>query len=227
MKLRISVFSLLLALFIGGSAYLVQEPGSQAVQDMASIDECGYNEDIPEVEDYMRLITFGDPYMGNFDAGVTVVEYFDPNCPHCKTFHPIMKQVIADNEQHARFFMIPFVLWQYSLAQAEALFVAGQDGKYFEMLDAQYDNQKAGGMSLDELVLLAEDIGLDPEVFRGRLERGLNQRMIIARRQEISDLGIGGTPTVMINGRFISSDSKSRECMNQLIAGVAIQSSGG
>ena len=183
----------------------------------AGPDECSFAQDIPVVEDYLRLVTFSEPYQGKFDSGVTVIEYFDPNCPHCKTLHPIMKEVIAANSKNARFFMIPFVLWQYSLPQAEALFVAGQDGKYFEMLDAQYQIQQPGGLSLDQLVALSQDIGLDPVKFRPRLEKGLNQRMIMARREEIRDLGVQGTPALMNNGKFVDSGSKSLTCINQLI----------
>jgi protein-disulfide isomerase len=208
MMARISLLPLLFALLVSSFA---DEPAIRVD------DECKFSADIPVVEDYLRLITFSDPYKGNFDAGVTVIEYFDPNCPHCKTLHPIMNEVIADQGEDARFFMIPFVLWQYSVPQAEALFVAGQDGKYFEMLDAQYERQKPGGLIFDELVQIAVEIGLDKDVFKSRMEKGLNQRMIMARRQEISELGIRGTPSVMINGKFVASDSKSTACITELI----------
>ena len=128
-----------------------------------------------------------------------------------------MKDVIAANSKNARFFMIPFVLWQYSLPQAEALFVAGQEGKYFEMLELQYKYQKAGGMSPDELVSLSKDLGLDPQKFRARLEKRLNEPMIMARREEIRQMGVQGTPAVMINGKFVDGGSKSLTCINQLI----------
>ncbi len=173
------------------------------------------------MEDFTSLISISDPYMGNLDADVTVIEFFDPNCPHCATFHPIMKQVVEDSGQHAHFYMVPFPLWQYSLMQVEALFVAAQDGLYFEMLEAQYAHQKQGGMSMEELTVLASDIGLDPEIFRQRLERGLNQPQILERRKKIVDTGLRGTPSVMINGRYVASDSKSRLCLNELIAEAA------
>ena len=70
---------------------------------------------------------------------------------------------------------------------------------------------------MDQLVALSQDIGLDPVKFRTRLEKGLNQRMIMARREEIRDLGVQGTPALMINGKFVDSGSKSLTCINQLI----------
>lgn len=205
-------------LFAAGFILFDLEPVQTPVQTPVQSDpECGYSDTIPEVPDFMRLITFGDPYQGNFDADVTVIVYFDPNCPHCKTLHPIINNVILARGDTARYFTVPYVLWQYSLMQTEALFVAGQDGKYFEMLEAQYEHQQAGGMGIDELVSLAKQIGLDPEVFRTRVERGMNQGMILARRQEIIDLGIRGTPAVMINGRVVDGQSKSLECIVELI----------
>lgn len=227
MKLRFSLLPLFVFLpfwvILRSFSPTSSETTAPSDEDSATpvIEECSFTDEIPAVEDYMSLVSFGDPYKGNFDAEVTVIEFFDVNCPHCRTFHPIMEQVVEDSGAHARFFMIPFVLWQYSLLQTEALFVAAQDGLYFEMLQAQYDNQKQGGMNMDELTVLAGDIGLDQQVFRQRLERGLNQRMILERRQQISETGVRGTPSVMINGRFISSDSKSRVCLNQLIAETA------
>jgi predicted DsbA family dithiol-disulfide isomerase len=89
------------------------------------------------------------------------------------------------------------------------------------MIDAQYQAQKPGGMSLDELVSIASQIGLDPDLFLERLERGQYQQMIIERRSRIADAGVRGTPSVMINGRLVASESKSRTCMNELIAEIA------
>lgn len=182
---------------------------------------CAYSTSISPVEDWGRLISMGDPAIGDPDAEVTVIEYFDPNCPHCKTLHPIMTRVIADRKDVAVFYKIPFPLWRYSLPQIEALYVAAQDNRYYEMLNMQYARQQPGGLGIDALVAIAGEIGLDPVTFKDRLEKGLNQKSIISRRQEIADLGVRGTPSVMINGRFVSSDSKSYECLVQLIDGAA------
>ncbi|NBW94587.1 MAG: hypothetical protein EBR20_09585 [Bacteroidetes bacterium] len=191
----------------------ITQPGTPAA--------CSFASDAPVMDDYLSLVSGLDPWLGRSEADVKVFEFFDPNCPHCATFHPIMKQVVEEMGQHAQFYMIPFPLWRYSLAQTEALYVAAEQGKYFEMIDAQYQAQKPGGMSLDELVSIASQIGLDPDLFLERLERGQYQQMIIERRSRIADAGVRGTPSVMINGRLVASESKSRTCMNELIAEMA------
>ena len=221
--LRLSSLSFLLGILVLTFMRAdIDNPAPTVAADVVPVsDECSYNEELAPVEDFMSLVTISDPYLGNLDSEVTVIEFFDPNCPHCATFHPVMKQVIADTGQHARFYMIPFPLWQYSLLQTEALYVAAQEGKFFDMLDAQYLHQKQGGMSLQELMVLAQDIGMDGAQFSERVQRGLNQQMILERRRAIAETGVRGTPSVMINGRFVAGDSKSRICLNELIAEAA------
>ena len=66
------------------------------------------------------------------------MEYFDPNCPHCRDLYPIMKEVAEEHGDQAKFAYIPFPLWwqdpshpQYSLVQVEALHAAMQEGKFW------------------------------------------------------------------------------------------------
>ena len=193
--------------------------GGQAHAQVAiSEGECGFSPFISRASAYRQLVSQNDPSIGDFDAPVTVVEYFDPNCSHCKALHPIMKRVIERYRDHARFFMIPFVLWPHSLPQIEALYIAAARGKYHEMLDAQFSAQKPGGLSVQEISDIADETGLDPEWMKTRLAEGRHQTEIINRRNQIRGLGVTGTPTIMINGRFITdSSSKTAACIGQLI----------
>ncbi|MFT4604693.1 MAG: protein-disulfide isomerase [Rhodothermales bacterium] len=178
---------------------------------------CQYDPAVPAVENYEQLVTFSDPFSGNASSGVQVLEFFDPNCPHCQTMHPIMKRVMQTHEEKAQFFMIPFIVFPQSLPQIEALYVAAQDGKFDEMLDAQFAAQKASGLSISELAGLASGLGIDSTVFAQRVSRGLNRTMIASRREQIRNLGVGGVPTVMINGRLIKSEAKTVACLQEMI----------
>jgi predicted DsbA family dithiol-disulfide isomerase len=183
--------------------------------------ECVYDPGVPAVADYEQLVNFSDPFEGTASSGVQVLEFFDPNCPHCRTMHPIMRRVIETHGDRAQFFMVPFIVFPQSMPQIEALYVAAQDGKFSEMLDAQFANQKAGGLSVAELAALAGTMGIDSNVFATRVGRGLNQASIISRRQQISGLGVSGVPTVMINGRIIASTSKTVSCLQEMITAAA------
>lgn len=192
------------------SAQLPAQPG---------VGECPYDPAIPAVQDYTQMVSFADPFLGTSDTGVQVVEYFDPNCPHCRTMHPILKRVIETRGDKAQFFMVPHIVFQQSLNQIEALYVAAQDGKdkYFAMIDAQFEAQKPSGLSIPELAQLAKNIGLDPEVFSARVNRGLNRQTIASRRQQVASYGLRGVPTVLINGRVIAGQSKTIACLEQMI----------
>jgi protein-disulfide isomerase/uncharacterized membrane protein len=192
-------------------------PGTAVTGAQSAPGACLYDPAIPAVADFQQLVTFADPFLGTAQSGAQVIEFFDPNCPHCRTMHPIMKRVIETHGDRAQFYLIPYIVFQQSLNQIEAIYVAAQDGKYFEMIDEQFARQKAPGLSIPELAAIAEGMDIDPEVFARRVNRGLNRPTIAARRDQIQRLGVRGVPTVMINGRFVASESKTLACLQEMI----------
>jgi protein-disulfide isomerase len=78
----------------------------------------------PVENDGAALVNFQDITKGSGASGVTVIEYFDPNCPHCKDFHQTMKKVVADHREDVRFVYKPFPLRRSSLPEVQALYVA-------------------------------------------------------------------------------------------------------
>jgi len=182
---------------------------------------CRYNPNYPAFKNVTRLYNIGDPYEGNPAAPVTVIELFDPNCPHCKAMHPLMKKIIASESDHARFYLIPFVIFKPSGLQTEALYVAAHEDKYFEMVDAQFARQKKEGLSLAELTEMAKELGMDPVKFEEAIRRGTNRAVWQQTRETVVEMGIKGVPTVMINGRVVDGDSRSVSCIDHLIEEAA------
>ena len=161
------------------------------------------------------LVNFQDITEGSAESGVTVVEYFDPNCPHCKDFHQVMKQLVEAHSNDVRFVYKPFALGRSSLPEIQALYVAAQSGKFSEMLDAQYERQGRSGITMSDLRSIASEIGMDPDVVSNRVEQNqyLDQVLQVAKRGK--EIGIDSTPTVLVNGHFVQS--RSLECMNTFI----------
>lgn len=183
--------------------------------------ECHYDPEKQPVENYRELVSEIDPAKGNPDAPVTVLEFFDPNCPHCGTLHPIMEEVAAEYGDQAHFVYKPFVLWQHSVAQSAALYAAAQEGKFFDMLKLQFANQQRNGLSGDQLRAIAQHIGMDPDVMVQRIQSGIYMSVLQMVRRQGEEIGIQSVPTVLINGRFVDSDSKTVECLGQLIEAAA------
>lgn len=187
----------------------------------AASDDCFFDPEKSAVADHEDIVREDDPYKGSADAPVTVVEFFDPNCPHCKTAHEMMADVIEAHEDEAQFVYKPMPLWEYSLPQIESLYIAAEEGKFDAMLDAQYENQQQGGLSMEQLQGIAADIGLDASDFAQRLEQPTYLDRIMEQREQAVDIGVESTPTILVNGQFVHPESRTAECMSTFIEEAA------
>ena len=200
-----------------------EEPLVDVVPDSA-LAECPYDPEKEPVEDFRRLINLFDPTVGEADAPVTVIEYFDPNCPGCKSFHDVITPVVRSHADRAFFVFKPFVLWSHSIVQSEALYAATREKKFFPMLEAQYEMQNPQtGLSLEQLREIAENIGMNPDVLMQRLESRLYRRTLEQQKNEAIEVGVTHTPTVLINGRFVAFESQTVECLQSMIEEAAAQ----
>jgi protein-disulfide isomerase len=161
------------------------------------------------------LIGFQDVTKGPSDAPVTIIEYFDPNCPHCKTFHETMKKLVSEYEDEVRFVFKPFPLRGPSLPEIQALYIANQEGKFFDMLEAQYARQSGGGISERDLRAIAGEIGMNADVLQSRIDQNKYRKKIVTQRRKAIEAGVNSTPTVLVNGHFVQS--RSLECMKVFV----------
>ena len=214
-KREFTIFGVLLALVVvlagADFVYFSQVEATQVA------DGCYFDTEKEPVENYERLVSFDDPSKGNPDAPVTVIEFFDPNCPHCKTFHATMKQAIDKFGDEAHFVYKPLPLWGYSVPQIEALYAAAQEGKFGAMLQAQFDRQQQGGLSMEQMRSIADNIGMNPDVLASRLQSQEHRQRVMQARQTAMSIGVSSVPTVLVNGRFIASQSRTVECLGEFI----------
>jgi protein-disulfide isomerase len=160
------------------------------------------------------LVGFRDITKGGGEAGVTVIEYFDPNCPHCKDFHGIMKKVMEAHSD-VRYVFKPFALRRSSLPEIQALYVAAQSGKFSEMLNGQYARQGRSGINMSDLRAIASEIGMNPDVLENRIQQNEYRDQALRLRKRAVKIGVDSTPTVLVNGHFVQS--RTLKCMNTFI----------
>jgi protein-disulfide isomerase/uncharacterized membrane protein len=194
-----------------------QTPGSRAAVHDPVDQACRYDESRPAIENHDAILAVTDPFAGNPDASVTMIEFFDPNCPHCKTQHQVTKMLVEDFGDRVRFFFKPIPLWPFSVPQIDALYAASQDGKFEDMLSGQFDRQRQGGLDMADLKEIAGDIGMDPNQLEQRIERGIFRSATMGGRQIASDVGLTGVPAVFINGRLVESRSRTPACLAELL----------
>ncbi len=86
---------------------------------------------------------FSDGYSfsaGNQQAPVTVVEFFDYNCPHCRDAFPKLMNLI-DTHANVRIVFKEFPIFDGSDEFAKAAMAAGKQGKYLEFHRALMSTQ--------------------------------------------------------------------------------------
>jgi len=148
-----------------------------------------------------------DASLGDANAPVTIIEFSDYECPFCfrhaKQTFPLIKENFIDTGK-VRYVFRDFPLSNHPNAQkaAEAAECAGEQGKYWEMHDILFDNQKA--LKIENYKLWAAELALDQTAFDGCLDSGSMESEV---RQDLEDgqaIGISGTPVIFVNGRPIS-----------------------
>jgi protein-disulfide isomerase len=144
------------------------------------------------------------PSKGAKDAKVTIVEFSDFECPYCTRAEDTVKQVMQKYEGKVRLVYRDFPLPFHPNAgkAAEAARCAGDQGKYWEMHEKLFANQKA--LEVPALKGYAKDIGVDQAKFDGCLDGGEKAKLVEADKKAGEEAGVSGTPAFFINGILIS-----------------------
>jgi protein-disulfide isomerase len=156
--------------------------------------------------DKIGLKAFFDPKLafvtGPTDAKITVVEFFDYNCPYCRASLPAMKKFYSAHKKDARFAFIEFpIKGENSIIAAHAAIAARkQPDKYLAFYFALMDEQD---LATPDLVFsVARKAGLNVE----KLKQDMMDKSVDASIKAAHDLAmaakIDGTPAFIINGRM-------------------------
>ncbi len=178
-------------------------------QYLRQMAPCSYADDPPTLSDISAFTFPEDEFIGSADAPIRVIKFFDPNCPHCKTLHEVLEDVFPNNTEKARFYYRPFPIWGFSMPQVQALYLAREEGKFYEMMEAQFERQKQGGLSQAELADIAGRIGLDVDRFREGLRSGKYLSQINAEKEAIMAAGVTSFPKLSIEGHFLPNNRAS------------------
>ncbi|MDY6775485.1 MAG: thioredoxin domain-containing protein [Halobacteria archaeon] len=151
----------------------------------------------------------GEPTKGDEDAPVTVVEYFDFSCSHCRSFHEETMPALesryietGDVKFVHRNFPVPVDDWSQTTAIAgEAVYVLGGDDAYWEYVDRIFARQ--GNMSMEYIETAADEVGVDGSEVRSAVESEEYLPEVNADRKSGEERGVSGTPAVFVNGEQV------------------------
>lgn len=161
--------------------------------------------------------------VGAGNKKVTLTEYGDFQCPACKQYYPLVKQIKEAYGDDIKFQFRHFPLTQIhpnAFIASRAAEAAGKQGKFFEMHDLLYENQdswSAGSNPTEILNGYAKELGLNVDQFKTDMMSELTADVINADIKDATGLGANSTPTFAINGRKLGENPRSLEDFKKLI----------
>ena len=160
----------------------------------------------------------GAPALGPENAKVTLVEFSDFQCPYCKGFFPVLKQIEEKYKDNVRivYRQYPIAsLHPYAPKAAEASLCAHEQGKFWELHDAMFQEQDK--LTVKDLKAKATRLGLDQKKFDSCLDTGKFAERVQEDTREGQRSGVTGTPALYINGVSVDGGAVGFDVMQRLL----------
>lgn len=147
------------------------------------------------------------PPRGNPDSNVTVMEFADLQCPACRAAHMlIQKPIMAKYGSKIRYVFKHFplqTLHPYALEAAQAAECAADQGKFWEFVDKDYEEQDK--LNSAQLRTWAKELGMDTDLFDRCIRSHIKRSFILGEYDEGVKGGVQGTPTFFVDGKPVES----------------------
>lgn len=165
----------------------------------------------PDAANRAKMRLKGIPSRGPEDAPVTLVEFSDFQCPHCKKAHDILEtELPAAFPGKVRVVFKNYPLtnihpWAFEAAIAGAC--AGmRSTEAAHAMEVSFFAEQAAIQKTDirrKALEFAQKAGLDAASFQACFDRQESKPLVEADMAEAATLGVNGTPALFVNGRRI------------------------
>lgn len=157
-----------------------------------------------------------DHVKGNASSTVILTEYSDFQCPACRTYYPVIREVMAQYGDRIALVYRHFPLASHANAEfaARAAEAAGMQGKFWEMHDLLFEKQAEwSGVSdvVSTFRSYATLLAISPDQFESDFRSGDVKNIVSAQRVHSLRVGLQGTPSFFINGNQIRNPNSVEE----------------
>ncbi|HEY3819395.1 MAG TPA: thioredoxin domain-containing protein [Polyangiaceae bacterium] len=158
----------------------------------------------------------GSPSRGPENAKVTIVEFADFECPHCRAAMPMIDAVLAAHPDQVRLVYKFVELPMHVRAEpaARAAWAAGQQGKFWEMEHLLFERQDH--LEQGDLERYAHILKLDVPRWKVDMESTAAKDRLAEDHRLEDDLKLKGTPTIYVDGREL--DIEADEILEERVA---------
>ncbi|MBI9084009.1 MAG: thioredoxin domain-containing protein [Desulfobacterales bacterium] len=153
-----------------------------------------------------EILLEGLPIKGPEDAPVTIAVFSDYQCPYCARMDGFLQQVMARYPGKIRFVMKHFPLPSHKYARQASLaaLAANRQGKFWAFHEALFKHYK----EIDDKKIeeIAKGLGLDLDRWHKDMDGPAIEATIDRDLENGNRIGVGGTPTVFVNGKEAGVD---------------------
>ena len=180
--------------------YLVQNPEilvevSQALQQkqQQSIQE---KAKASVTENAAQLFSQKLAVAGNPKGNVTLVEFFDYQCIHCKKMKPVISELVKNNKNLRVLYKEFPIFGKNSEMASKAALAAAMQGKYLEMHNALLAHDKK--LNEKTITELAQSVGLNMEQFKKDMDSEQVTQVLKDNRDLAEKMNLMGTPAFIV-----------------------------
>lgn len=146
------------------------------------------------------------PVAGNVNGKVTLVEFFDYQCPHCKAMTPTLDALVKANPE-LRIVYKELPIFPNSDFISKAALASIAQGKYDAFHNAL---MKANNpVSKNDVLGIAKSVGLNITQLKADMDKPTVSAEINQNQQLAQDLGLAGTPAFIVASNINSPQMKS------------------
>jgi len=162
------------------------------------------------------------PARGPANAPVTIVEFSDLQCPHCKEANPTIERLLKE-EPDVRFvsqnFPLPSHNWAEKAAEYADCVGRASNDAYWKFVDGVFTAQEqiTADNADDKLKGIADSAGVNGADIAACAAKPETQSRVEASVQLGKDLGVNSTPTLFVNGRPVGVASNNYDALKELV----------
>lgn len=152
---------------------------------------------------------------GNPDGDVTVVEFFDYNCPHCRRAVSVVAEVERKDPKLRLVYKELPILGASSVFAARAALASRKQDGYIAFHRALLQEDRR--LTEDRVMEIAGSVGLDIEKLKADMEDPAIRDALARNRELAQAIGITGTPSFVIGDELVQG-AVDLNALEELIA---------
>jgi protein-disulfide isomerase len=144
------------------------------------------------------------PVVGDPTGDVTLVEFFDYRCPHCKRLAPSLAKLLKQDPKVRVVYKEFPILGPQSVVAARAALAAKAQDRYQPFHDALMNANSP--LSEEEIMKIATSVGVDTDRLKTDMKDPNIEEAIQKNYALAQAIGISGTPALIVDDELIPGE---------------------